>query len=61
MRRNRKVDPLWGAKAVIRFRDLGTDDAAGGVTTVMRTVLDCARDLSLGRPWRSRTPLCGTG
>lgn len=43
VRRNRRLQLHHHRRAHVRYRD--PDDTSGGVTTVLRTVLDCARDL----------------
>lgn len=44
--RGRKLDPRRRAGAEVRWRKLSPQERAGGVTGRVRTVLDCARDLS---------------
>jgi very-short-patch-repair endonuclease len=43
--RNRKVTAQDQGRASVRWRALAPGEAEGGVTTALRTVLDCARDL----------------
>jgi very-short-patch-repair endonuclease len=45
VRRNRRLSQSQQSRALVRWRDLGHGESRDGVTTVLRTVLDCARDL----------------
>ena len=45
VRRNRRLSQGQQSRAFVRWRDLGEGESRAGVTTVLRTVLDCARDL----------------
>lgn len=46
VRRNRRLSLEQRRRVHARYRDLDADEVSGEVTTVLRTVLDCARDLS---------------
>ncbi len=50
--RGRRLDrtgsPLTAAEVRVHWADLGTEDAVGGVTSPVRTVIDCARTLDFG-------------
>lgn len=45
VRRDRRLRDGREGAAVVRYRDLSSDDLRHGVTAPLRTVLDCARDL----------------
>ena len=50
--RGRRLDrtgsPLTAAEVRVHWADLGTEDAVDGVTSPVRTVIDCARTLDFG-------------
>ncbi|ANS79131.1 hypothetical protein SGUI_1735 [Serinicoccus hydrothermalis] len=47
VRRNRRLDPGQQARAAVRWRPVEPAELRAGTTGLIRTVVDCARDLSL--------------
>lgn len=45
--RSRTIHPAKRRRVLVRWRDLAAGEAEEGVTSPLRTVVDCARDLSL--------------
>jgi hypothetical protein len=45
----------------VHYADLGADEVRAEVTTVLRTVLDCAKTCESHRLWRSPTRPCESG